>query len=573
MTENSRSKNLLILIAIGMSLLGNQMAQAQKKTPSEHWAGSGLSLKHLEIQQKVCYQSAVSFRKCLAGLDVLARNLQPAAVIAAPKVLELQLSIKKEGQENLHGLILAELDSSEASKEALKDEKISMRERSERYKKRVLGRIELENAFFNSTVRTKTVNFEALYSELSKRLKVDTKAQKNLSMIAGQAISEMMIIQDAHASIRPLSQFEEQSKAPDTIFYGVGVEIKIHAGAPQVMKIIPGGPSSKSELLKKGDVIAAVDGVQVLGMDLEKVVTLIRGDKDKVVNLEILRKGEKLTAPIVRGPIEFKNVSSRKLEDLGSVYSYIKLGSFVDENGCDKIADELRAAEGSAGIIFDLRGNGGGLLDQSQCIGGLFVGEKIIAGVKNLKTNKMEWLRALPTSKNWLVLQQTELPVVVLIDSDSASASEILAGAIQDHKRGWVVGETSFGKATVQSLRRDLRKGVKAIIGETTARFYQPSGRTNQQVGIQPDFEVPIKPDATEDERYSPREGDLFPNALISESKPWIQTRPKEVAQITTCLQEGLAEKQHASLVKAEQEADFQLLKAQEILGCNAKAK
>lgn len=568
MIANSKAKNVLVLLVVGLhSFCFGLPSYAQKKTPAEHWSGSGLSLEHIEISQKTCYQSAVAFRKCVAGLDVLARNLKPAAVIAVPAAMELQLSIKKVARKTLHGLSIAELNSSEAPK----DEKLSMRERSERYKNRVLSRIAMETAYFKSTRRIKSVNFEALFLELKKRLKLNAEAQKNLSMIAGQAISEMMIIQDAHASIRPLSQFEEQSKAPDTIFYGVGVEIKIHAGAPQVMKIIPGGPSSKSELLKKGDVIAAVDGVQVQGMDLEKVVGLIRGDKDKVVNLEVLRKGEKVNAPIVRGPIEFKNVSSRTLKDLGSTYTYIKLGSFVDENGCDKIADELRAAEGSAGIIFDLRGNGGGLLDQSQCIGGLFVGEKIIAGVKNLKTKQMEWLRALPTNKNWLVLQQTDLPVIVMIDAGSASASEILAGAIQDHRRGWVVGETSFGKATVQALRRDLRKGVRAIIGETTARFYQPSGRTNQQVGIQPDFEVPSKPNATEDEKYSPREGDLFPNALISESNPWVQTRPEEVTKINSCLQEGLAEKYFANLVKAEEEADFQLLKAQEILNCEAQ--
>lgn len=533
---------------------------AVEKSLASHWRDSGVTIDALEFS-KDCSMKLLEFRKCVAGVDALARNLKPAE-----RVLPAKAVGDKAVKQGAVTRTVGELVLVKVVEEA--DAKVNLRLSVKAAKEDVRRNDDLVRALYESGAQ---VDFAKLQRELIARLKAIPENKERLSLIAGMVENTVIQVEDAHASLQPESSVEEQRQAPDRAFYGIGVMLETVGQHTIVGKLHVGGPAHSQKKLKKNDVILAVDGVSVVGKDTSGVADLIRAEEIKNVTLHIRRGNEEMDVVILRGKVETKNVETRVVSDLGVKYGYLKLASFMDERGCNKIAEGMRAMEkqGVRAFIMDVRANGGGLLSQGLCLGGLFLGEKIVAGVKNLGTDRMEWLRAQPQAGKFFVTQETKLPVVLLIDGGSASASEILAGALQDAERAWLVGETSFGKATVQSLRSDERPGVRAIIGETTARFYQPSGRTNQVVGIQPDFTVPFKPDASEDERFVRREGDIFLNALPPEGARWKQTRPSQVAAITTCVaKDKKAEKLFAATNSDENEVDYQLLAAQEILGC-----
>lgn len=218
------------------------------------------------------------------------------------------------------------------------------------------------------------------------------------------------------------------------------------------------------------------------------------------------------------------------------------------------------------GIIFDVRSNGGGLVDQATCIGGLFVGKKTILQSKDIRNGQLgaEFTQYVSEEE-----QITQLPMTILINGGSASASEILAGALQDYQRAWVVGTTSFGKGTMQGGGQ-LIHDPTLVLFQTIARFYQPSGRTNQMVGIQPDFQVYARPDMTDEEKIENREIDLTPTALPAIGPEWVQTRQPEIDAIQSrCASDRLkALDVYNAKMKDIGAADYQLLSAQEILNC-----
>jgi carboxyl-terminal processing protease len=234
----------------------------------------------------------------------------------------------------------------------------------------------------------------------------------------------------------------------------------------------------------------------------------------------------------------------------------------MDRNACEVIGQKIEklTADGAKGLVFDLRGNGGGLLDEAICIGGLFAGQKVIVKVKDLEANSFEDKPSFHDSI-------TSLPLVILIDAGSASASEVVSGAMQDHRRAWILGERSFGKGTVQAPQPFLSRDI--VLFRTIQRFYQPLGRTNQLVGIFPDFEVPATPDATADERFRLREADIYPHALKAESGDWKQPRPDEVSAVGACVaKDSLAKKAYAAAKAKKAAVDYQLLSAEEVLKC-----
>lgn len=550
----------LVLALAVVQLVTFSGSAAVEKSLARHWSDSGVRLETLRLSAD-CGSSLTEFRKCMAGVDALARNLKPAERVLPAKALGDQTVRQGELAKNLGAVALVKVRTET-------DQKANLRLSVKAAKDDVRRYDELVRALYQSGAR---VDFAKLQRELIARIKAIPENQERLPMIAGIVENTVMQVTDAHASLQPESSVEEQRQAPDRVFYGIGVVLETVGQHTLVGKLLPGGPAHAQKKLKKNDLILAVDGVSVVGKDSAGVADLIRAEEIRDVTLRVRRGEEEVDVVMLRGKVETKNVEARIVSDLGVKYGYLKLASFMDERGCNKIADGIRAMtkRGVKGFIMDVRGNGGGLLNQGLCIGGLFLGEQIVAGVKNLGTNRMDWLRAEPQSGKFFVTQETKLPVALLIDGGSASASEILAGALQDAQRAWIVGETSFGKATVQTLRADERPGVRAVVAETTARFYQPSGRTNQVIGIQPDFTIPFKPGATEDERFVRREGDIFLNALPPEGKTWKQTRPAEVAKMSSCLSTGKrAEKLFTATNSDQNEVDFQLLAAQELLGC-----
>ncbi len=267
----------------------------------------------------------------------------------------------------------------------------------------------------------------------------------------------------------------------DTIgkFGGVGIEITLQDGILTVVSPIEGTPAARAGI-KPGDKILKIAGTLTKGMNLADAVRKMRGDKDSKVTLTLWRQG--VTKPIevtlVREVIKIKSV---KLEMLANRVAYLRIAGFQENTMDDltKALKDLEAREGGLkGMIIDMRNNPGGLLDQSVEASDLFLTGGVIVSTRG-RTTKPEVRNADPKE------ELASVPIVVLVNKGSASASEIMAGALQDNKRAKVLGAQSFGKGTVQTVI-DLGEGTGLKL--TVAKYYLPSGRAIEGKGITPDF-------------------------------------------------------------------------------------
>ena len=264
-------------------------------------------------------------------------------------------------------------------------------------------------------------------------------------------------------------------------FGGLGIEVSMEAGVVKVITPIDDTPASKAGI-KAGDYIVKIDNTQVQGKSLSEAVDLMRGIVGSSIELTVRRRGEKkaLTFNITREIIEVQSVKSDLLEkNIG----YIRLTSF-NENSSEQIKnkiEKLKKNENVNSFILDLRNNPGGLLSQAIRISDFFLENGEIVSTKSRKKSEnRKWF-----AKKGDITQGKTL--VVLINYGSASASEIVAGALKDHKRAIILGENSYGKGSVQSIIPLKNKGAIRL---TVAKYYLPSGKSISEVGVRPDIEV-----------------------------------------------------------------------------------
>ena len=295
-----------------------------------------------------------------------------------------------------------------------------------------------------------------------------------------KAIQGMVHSLDPHSSLLSPDDFKELQVDTQGEFTGIGVSITMKDGFVTVISPIEGTPAYKAGI-KAGDKIIKVDG-KTTG-DLKEAVKMIRGPKGTEVVVTIAREE-------VKKPIDFKlirdiiPVESVKAVVLKPGYGYIWITNFRD-NTTDDLVSELEKLESAKiplkGLILDLRDNPGGLLNQAIEVSDLFIEKGIILSIKGRKEKNTQIYKATPNKV------KRNYPIVLLINGGSASASEIVAGALQDHKRALILGTTSFGKGSVQSVEK-LRDGYGLKL--TIARYYTPSGRSIQAKGIEPDIIV-----------------------------------------------------------------------------------
>ena len=264
-------------------------------------------------------------------------------------------------------------------------------------------------------------------------------------------------------------------------FGGLGIEVTMDDGYIRVVSPIDGTPASKAGI-KTGDLITHLDGKPILGLSLSQAVKLMRGKVGTSIRLTIIRKnGKTLKLKLVRATIPITTVRSRVEEDLG----YIRISSFsqTTETGLKKAMKKLTKELGKnfSGLIIDLRNNPGGLLNQAIAVSDAFLNRGEIVSTRTREKNDHKRFHA---KKGDLANGR---PIVLLINGGSASASEIVAGALQDHKRAIVLGTKSFGKGSVQTIIPLEKNGAMRL---TTALYYTPSGKSIQKVGIQPDIVV-----------------------------------------------------------------------------------
>ncbi len=319
------------------------------------------------------------------------------------------------------------------------------------------------------------------------------------------AINGMLSSLDPHSSYLDAKSFKYMSEQTKGKFGGLGIEVTMESGLVKVISPIDGNPAQKAGI-KSGDYITAIDGQQVMGMTLDEAVSKMRGKLGTKVKLTIRRPSEKpFDVTLKRSEIKIQSV---KDEIKGGDVIYVRISSFNED--IDKMVEKAVASaqkklkNKAKGLVLDLRNNPGGLLDQAIAVSDLFLdqGEIVSTRSRNEEDNIKYSAKAGDILKG--------LPIVVMINDGSASASEIVAGALQDHKRAIILGEKSFGKGSVQTLIPLAKYGAMRL---TTARYYTPSGRSIQAKGIEPDVEVkPAKVEVIENE-YERSEAELK-NAL-----------------------------------------------------------
>tara|TARA_Y100000287_G_scaffold136987_1_gene111796 strand:- start:41 stop:961 length:921 start_codon:yes stop_codon:yes gene_type:complete len=275
--------------------------------------------------------------------------------------------------------------------------------------------------------------------------------------------------------------FDEMQTETSGKFGGLGIEVSMESGVVKVISPIDDTPASKAGI-KAGDYIIKINNTQVQGKSLSEAVDLMRGPVGSPIELTIRRRGEKkaLTFNIVREIIQIRSVKSDLIENN---IGYIRLTSF-NENSSKQIEKEIKKLEGNENInsyILDLRNNPGGLLSQAIKISDFFLDSGEIVSTKSRKTSEnKKWF----ANKGDITNGKT---LIVLINYGSASASEIVAGALKDHKRAIILGENSFGKGSVQSIIPLKNKGAIRL---TVAKYYLPSGKSISEVGVLPDIEI-----------------------------------------------------------------------------------
>jgi carboxyl-terminal processing protease len=320
-----------------------------------------------------------------------------------------------------------------------------------------------------------------LFGEVLEKINKEYVDEINQSESMDSAIDGLLQSLDPYSSYMSPEVFKEMQTETSGEFGGLGIEVTMESGVVKVISPIDETPASKAGI-KAGDYIVKIDNTQVQGKSLSEAVDLMRGSVGSGIELTVRRRGEKkaLTFYIVREVIEIKSVKADILENN---IGYIRLTSF-NENSGSQIEKEIKELEKNKNLkayILDLRNNPGGLLSQAITISDFFLDNGEIVSTRSRKTSEnKKWF----AKKGDLTNGKT---LVVLINYGSASASEIVAGALKDHKRAILLGENSFGKGSVQSIIPLKNKGAIRL---TIAKYYLPSGKSISEVGVAPDIEI-----------------------------------------------------------------------------------
>jgi carboxyl-terminal processing protease len=322
------------------------------------------------------------------------------------------------------------------------------------------------------------------------------------SELINNAIQGMVSSLDPHSSYMDAKGYSDMQVTTKGEFGGVGIEVTLEDGLIKVVSPIDGTPASRAGI-KPGDRIAGIDGQSIAGMPLNESIDKMKGAPGSKVTLTILREGEKKPFDVLltRAIVQVNAVTSRREGDIG----YIRLPGFDEQTagGLEKAVIKLKKeiGPGIKGYVLDLRNNPGGLLDQAIQVSDDFLNTGEVVSTRGRHSEDTQRYDAHPGDIT------DGKPVVVLINGGTASASEIVSGALQDHKRGTIIGLTSFGKGSVQTII-PLGEG-RGALRLTTARYYTPSGHSIQAQGIVPDIQVAQGDEADVPKLARPSEADL----------------------------------------------------------------
>lgn len=350
-----------------------------------------------------------------------------------------------------------------------------------------------------------------LFGEVLERAKMSYVEEVSDKQLIESAINGMLVALDPHSSFLDGQSFKYMNEQTKGKFGGLGIEVTMESGIVKIVSPIDDTPASRAGL-KPGDYITAIDGQQVAGMSLNDAVDKMRGKVGSKVKLSIRRINAKpFDVTLKREEIKIQSVKSDiKQNDV----AYIRITSFSEDTDkmVEKALQKAQEKTGNkiSGLVLDVRNNPGGLLDQAVSVSDLFLEQGEIVSTRS--RNAADTVRY--SAKKGDIAK--DMPIVVLVNDGSASASEIVAGALQDHKRAVIMGEKTFGKGSVQTV---IPLGDYGAMRLTTARYYTPSGRSIQATGIEPDIEVkPAKVEVLENAGWNISEAE-FRNALKNENE------------------------------------------------------
>jgi len=321
------------------------------------------------------------------------------------------------------------------------------------------------------------------------------------------AIDGMLSSLDPHSAFVDGSDLQRLETMIDGNYSGLGLSVIMDDGAVKIISPFRGSPAAEAGL-KAGDYITHLDGDLIYGGDLDEAVSRMRGKAGTAINLTVFRPGrdEPFDVSVTRGVIELEPVTHTV--ETGNI-GVITVNEFSRDVGADVFAAWTSIKEEAAGrvggLVLDLRSNPGGSLDEAVALSDLFLDKGRIVSQRGRARGETLLYDAETMFRGSIA---KDVPIIVLIDAGSASASEIVAGALKDHRRALIMGERSFGKGSVQSL---LPLGRDAALKLTTARYYTPSGHSVQEGGIKPDIAIPqlSDPDLAKRNKYQMRESDL----------------------------------------------------------------
>ena len=328
-----------------------------------------------------------------------------------------------------------------------------------------------------------------LFGDVFDRVRADYVEDPDESKMIEAAINGMLTSLDPHSSYMDAKRFEDMSVQTKGEFGGLGIEVTMENGFVKVVAPIDDTPAAKAGLMAN-DLITKIDGADIQGLTLNEAVDKMRGGVNTPITLTIQRKDQAaFDVKLIRDRIRVQSVKSNlEGEDIG----YVRISSFTEQTqeGLEKAFSSLKKTMGSKakGYIIDLRNNPGGLLDQAISVSDSFLDKGEVVSTRGRRAEETQRFSA---QKGDISDNKT---VVILINGGSASASEIVAGALQDHKRATIIGTRSFGKGSVQTI---IPLGSQGALRLTTARYYTPAGRSIQAKGIDADIliEQPLPPE------------------------------------------------------------------------------
>ena len=358
-----------------------------------------------------------------------------------------------------------------------------------------------------------TYRLLALFGDVFEKVRKDYVEEVTDQKLVESALNGMLSSLDPHSGYLNDESFKDMQVQTKGEFGGLGIEVTMDSGWVKVVSPIDDTPAHKAGI-KPGDYITHIDGTAVMGLSLNEAVDKMRGKPGTDIKLTIRRKSvpEALDITLTRAIIKIKPVRYEVKEE--DKIGYIRINTFSEKTteSVKKAVKEITKELGDKpiGYIIDLRNNPGGLLDQAVAVSDLFLESGEIVSTRSRNPEDTMRFNAKPGDI------AEGLPIVILINDGSASASEIVAGALQDHKRAVIAGMKSFGKGSVQTIIPIVNHGAIRI---TTARYYTPSGVSIQAKGIEPDIE--IKPAKIEEIAYNDiRSESELPKALSNDSQP-----------------------------------------------------